>query len=100
MLDDLVELPLVESPYQLVTKGFTNLQNQDLLTVSDLKADEWFTLKFELQPTIYHLEKADKLRVILYSTDFEHTVRDNRKVTYEIDLSQSKLIIPIESVKK
>ena len=100
MLDDLVELPLVESPYQLVTKGFTNLQNKDLLTVSDLKADEWFTLKFELQPTIYHLEKADKLRVILYSTDFEHTVRDNRKVTYEIDLSQSKLIIPIESVKK
>ncbi|WP_254554079.1 hypothetical protein, partial [Salmonella enterica] len=40
MLDDLVELPLVESPYQLVTKGFTNLQNKDLLTVSDLKADE------------------------------------------------------------
>lgn len=37
--------------------------------------------------------------VILYSTDFEHTVRDNRKVTYEIDLSQSKLIIPIESMK-
>ncbi|RZI49209.1 Xaa-Pro dipeptidyl-peptidase [Lactococcus kimchii] len=97
MLDDLVELPLVKSPYQLITKGFLNLQNEHLLTTNSIAADEWFTVKFDLQPTIYHLEKTDHLRVILYSTDFEHTVRDNREVTYDIDLSQSKLIIPTES---
>lgn len=100
MLDDLLELPLVTSPYQVITKGFTNLQNRQLLTTNSIPDGEWMTLKFELQPTIYHLEKADCLRLILYSTDFEHTVRDNRELIYDIDLSHSKLIIPIESVEK
>ncbi|MCL2113005.1 MAG: Xaa-Pro dipeptidyl-peptidase [Streptococcaceae bacterium] len=100
MLDDLLELPLTSSPYQVITKGFLNLQNENLMTTTSVSSDEWMTVKFSLQPTIYHLEKSDKLRVILYSTDFEHTVRDNRDVTYDIDLSHSKLIIPVESEKK
>ncbi|HFO0708539.1 TPA: CocE/NonD family hydrolase C-terminal non-catalytic domain-containing protein, partial [Streptococcus pyogenes] len=49
------------------------------------------------QPTIYHLEKGDTLRVILYTTDFEHTVRDNSNYALTIDLSQSQLIVPIAS---
>ena len=100
MLDDLLELPLIKSPYQLVSKGFLNLQNETPQQTHSFPANEWVTVNFELQPTIYQLKKADTLRVILYSTDFEHTIRDNREVTYEIDLSRSKLILPVESVKK
>ncbi|MFC4651805.1 Xaa-Pro dipeptidyl-peptidase [Lactococcus nasutitermitis] len=96
-LEDLREIPLVNSPYQVMSKGFLNLQNhENLMSISEIKADEWFTVRLKLQPTIYQLEKDDKLRILLYSTDFEHTVRDNRDVTYNIDLSQSKLIIPCE----
>ncbi len=96
-LENLQELPLVDSPYQLMTKGFLNLQNRERLTkITTVEADEWFTVKFKLQPTIYKLEKGDKLRLLIYSTDFEHTVRDNREVTYEIDFSQSRIIFPVE----
>ena len=98
MLENLMEIPLTDSPYQLVTKGFLNLQNrEELLTVSSIPENEWMTFSLTLQPTIYQLEKGDKLRLLLYSTDFEHTVRDNRELTYEVDLGSSKIIFPISS---
>lgn len=98
MLENLMELPFTESPYQLVTKGFINLQNrEDLLTVSPVPENEWMTFSLQLQPTFYQLEKGDKLRLLLYSTDFEHTVRDNREATYEVDLGSSKIIFPVNS---
>jgi len=94
MLDDLTELPFVDSPYQVVSKGFTNLENrQSLLSTSIVPVNEWFTVNLSLQPTVYQLNKGDKLRLVLYSTDFEHTIRDNREVTYQIDYSESKIIL-------
>ena len=97
-LEHLQELPLVDSPYQVMTKGFLNLQNRDsLTTISEIPENEWFTARFTLQPTIYKLEKGDHMRLLLYSTDFEHTIRDNRMLTYAIDLSQSKIIFPEET---
>lgn len=80
-----------------MTKGFLNLQNRnDLMEISEIPENEWLDVHFGVQPTIYKLEKGDKIRILIYSTDFEHTVRDNRHVTYDIDLSQSKIIFPIE----
>ena len=64
MLDDLLELPLIKSPYQLVSKGFLNLQNETPQQTHSFPANEWVTVNFELQPTIYQLKKADTLRVI------------------------------------
>ena len=55
------------------------------------------TVNLKLQPTLHQLKKGDKLRLLLYSTDFEHTVRDNRELTYEVDLGASKIIFPIDS---
>ncbi|MDT2583788.1 Xaa-Pro dipeptidyl-peptidase [Lactococcus petauri] len=96
MLENLMEIPLVDSPYQLMTKGFLNLQNrEELRTISPIVENEWLTVNLKLQPTLHQLEKGDKLRLLLYSTDFEHTVRDNREVTYEVDLGSSKIIFPV-----
>ncbi|MDR2977056.1 MAG: Xaa-Pro dipeptidyl-peptidase [Streptococcaceae bacterium] len=93
--ENLVEIPLRESQYQVISKGFLNLQNREnLTTICPVTAGEWMTVRMSLQPTIYSLEETDNLRLLIYSSDFEHTVRDNRDVTYEIDLSQSKLILP------
>ena len=95
MLDDLRDLTLVDKPYQVVTKGFMNLQNRQQLTeVNSVVADDWFRVKLRLQPTIYDFQAGDTLRLALYSTDFEHTVRDNREVSYAINLEKSRLYIP------
>ena len=98
MLDDLRELSLVDSPYQVVTKGFMNLQNREKLTeINSVIPDEWMRVEMRLQPTIYEFEANDTLRLVIYSTDFEHTIRDNREVTYDINLEKSRLYIPKES---
>lgn len=95
MLENLCELPFRENEQRVVTKGYLNLQNRnDLLLVEDITADEWMDIQFELQPTIYKLKKGDTLRLVLYTTDFEITIRDNTNYHLTVDLAQSTLTIP------
>jgi len=96
MLDNLVELPHTETPHRVITKGFINLQNRtNLLTVEEVTPDQWLEFSFELQPTIYKMKKGDQLRLVLYTTDFEHTVRDKTDYQLTVDLEQSSLDLPI-----
>jgi X-Pro dipeptidyl-peptidase len=93
--ENLMELPFVDSPYRVVTKGYLNLQNRnDLLTVEDVPADEWMTFNWDLQPTIYKFQKGTNIRLILYTTDFEITIRDNSEWIISVDLTQSKMLLP------
>ena len=95
MLENLCELPFRPDAQRVVTKGYLNLQNRnDLLLVEDITADEWMDVQFELQPTIYKLKEGDTLRLVLYTTDFEITIRDNTAYQLTVDLEQSTLIIP------
>ena len=95
MLDNLVELPFAETPYRVITKGFINLQNRtNLLTVEEVTPDQWLEFSFELQPTIYKMKKGDQLRLVLYTTDFEHTVRDKTDYQLTVDLKKSSLDLP------
>ena len=95
MLENLCELPIRPDTQRVVTKGYLNLQNRnDLLLVEDVTADEWMDVQFELQPTIYKLKEGDTLRLVLYTTDFEITIRDNTAYQLTVDLEQSTLILP------
>ncbi|WP_049508305.1 Xaa-Pro dipeptidyl-peptidase [Streptococcus anginosus] len=95
MLDHLMELPFKETPHRVITKGFLNLQNRtDLLTVEEVTPDQWLEFSFELQPTIYKMQSGNTLRLVLYTTDFEHTVRDNTDYHLTIDLANSSLDVP------
>ena len=95
MLDNLMELPFADTPHRVITKGFLNLQNRtDLLTVEEVVPNQWMELSFELQPTIYNMAKGAKLRLVLYTTDFEHTVRDKTDYKLTIDLEKSSLDLP------
>ena len=97
MLDNLCELPFSPNAQRVITKGYLNLQNrQDLLKIDEIKPDEWMEFQFELQPTIYKLQKDDTLRLVLYSTDFEITIRDNTNYHLTVDLAQSNLEIPFQ----
>ena len=99
MLENLNELPFRENAQRVVTKGYLNLQNRnDLLLVEDITADEWMDVQFELQPTIYKLKEGDTLRLVLYTTDFEITIRDNTAYQLTVDLEQSSIILPCQEV--
>ena len=97
MLENLCELPFSPNAQRVITKGYLNLQNRhDLLKIEEVKPDEWMEFQFELQPTIYKLRKGDTIRLVLYTTDFEITVRDNTDYQLTVDLAQSSLEIPYQ----
>ena len=99
MLENLCELPFRPDAQRVVTKGYLNLQNRnDLLIVENINADEWMDIQFELQPTIYKLKEGDTLRLVLYTTDFEITIRDNTTYHLTVELEQSTLILPCQKV--
>ena len=95
MLENLCELPFNPSAQRVITKGCLNLQNRDdLLTIEEIQPNEWMDFKLELQPTIYKLKEGDTLRLVLYTTDFEITIRDNTDYHLTVDLAQSTITIP------
>ena len=97
MLENLCELPFSQNAQRVITKGYLNLQNRhDLLKIEEVKPDEWMEFQFELQPTIYKLKEGDTLRLVLYTTDFEITIRDNTDYQLTVDLAQSSLEIPYQ----
>ena len=97
MLENLCELPFNPNAQRVITKGYLNLQNRnDLLKIEEVKLDEWMEFQFELQPTIYKLKEGDTLRLVLYTTDFEITVRDNTDYQLTVDLAKSSLEIPYQ----
>ncbi|KXT77980.1 Xaa-Pro dipeptidyl-peptidase [Streptococcus sp. DD13] len=95
MLDNLVELPYTSSAHRVISKAYLNLQNRnDLLKVEDVPADEWLEITLDFQPTIYKMRKGSQLRLVLYTTDFEITVRDQTDYQLTVDLAHSSLAIP------
>lgn len=97
MLENLCELPFSPNAQRVITKGYLNLQNRhDLLKIEEINPDEWMEFQFELQPTIYKLKEGDTVRLVLYTTDFEITVRDNTDYHLTVDLAQSNLEIPFQ----
>lgn len=92
--ENLVELPFVKGQERVLTKGHLNLQNRNgLLQIDSVVPDDWLTITLELQPTIYQLAKGAKLRLLLYTTDFEHTIRDNSD--YTLTLKDVTLTLPV-----
>ena len=99
MLENLCELPFNPSAQRVITKGYLNLQNRtNLLTIEEIHPNEWMDFKLEFQPTIYKLKEGDTLRLVLYTTDFEITIRDNTDYDLTVDLAQSSLILPCQKV--
>lgn len=91
--EDLRELPMSICEERVVTKGVINLQNRhDLLQIETVEPDQWMHFDFKLQPTIYRLNEGDSLRLVLYTTDFEHTIRDNSNYCLTIDLGDSYMV--------
>ena len=88
-------MPFKQAKYRVIINGHLNLQNRiEHLSIENVTPNEWMTIGLDLQPTIYKLNKGDKLRLVLYTTDFEHTIRDNSDYEVTVDLSLSKMTLP------
>lgn len=83
------------TPAKLISRGHCNMQNPvNPAKVIDLRAGQWVNVKFNLQPIFHHLIKGHNLKLVLFGTDYEMTLRGNEQITYTVDLSKSQLTIP------
>ncbi|MBB1079521.1 Xaa-Pro dipeptidyl-peptidase [Limosilactobacillus sp. STM2_1] len=95
--DDLREFKLQKSPttYKVIASGHINLQNRHTpAQVDNLDANQFVSVNFDLQPIFHRLAAGHQLGVIIYSTDYEYTLRGNEQIEYQLDLSGCQLSIP------
>lgn len=95
--DNLREFKLQKKPtnYKVIASGHINLQNRHSpAQVDSLTAGQFITVTFELQPIFHRLVKGHQLGIIIYSTDYEYTLRGNEQIDYQLDLAGSHLDIP------
>lgn len=80
---------------KVIASGHINLQNRhDPAHVDDLQANQFVTVRFALQPIFHHLVAGHQLGLIIYSTDYEFTLRANDDLSYQLDLAGCQLVIP------
>ncbi|WPC17192.1 Xaa-Pro dipeptidyl-peptidase [Pediococcus inopinatus] len=97
--DNLREFTLQKeaTPWKMITKGHINLQNRhNAYQVDELKANDFYDLTVDLQPTFYHLLAGHQLGLVVYATDFATTVRGNQELQYSLQINQCKITLPIK----
>ncbi|MRN05834.1 Xaa-Pro dipeptidyl-peptidase [Lactobacillus sp. 0.1XD8-4] len=95
--DDLREFKLQKSSTtdKIIASGHINLQNRHTpAQVDNLTANQFVTVKFNLQPIFHRLVAGHQLGLIIYSTDYEYTLRGNERIEYQLDLAGCHLNIP------
>ena len=95
--DDLREFKLAKETtnYKVIASGHINLQNRNNpAQVNELAANQFVTVKFDLQPIFHRIVAGHQLRIIIYSTDYEYTLRGNERIEYQLALNGCHLSIP------
>ncbi|MDR2833354.1 MAG: Xaa-Pro dipeptidyl-peptidase [Streptococcaceae bacterium] len=96
--EDLKEILLssMETSEKMISIGHLNLQNRENSWKNEeVKADEYMSVTFELQPTHYRLPKGRKIGLVLYATDYDYTLQGNEEIEYVVDLDKLQLSLPI-----
>lgn len=96
--DDLKEfLPEKKaSAYRKFTDAHMNMQNRtNNYQSDDLKPGQYSNFTIAFQPTFWRLLKGHQLGLIIYATDMDYTIRSNQDISYTVDLSASKIELPL-----
>ncbi|WDF83593.1 Xaa-Pro dipeptidyl-peptidase [Lacticaseibacillus pabuli] len=89
-----------DSEAKLISFAHVNTQNPDSPAVSVAPAHgEELTLNMPLQPTRFAMHKDCKLALIVHGADMAQTIRPDVATNFKINLSGSKLTLPIRTIK-
>ncbi|WP_395319291.1 Xaa-Pro dipeptidyl-peptidase [Fructilactobacillus frigidiflavus] len=94
--DDLREFTLNKkaTPFKLISEVHLNLQNRTSPAINEpIEPNQFYNVELKFQPTFYRLPKDRKLALVLYSTDYEMTNRNNQPITYRVN-PEATLSIP------
>ena len=97
----LVSLPWIEEPKgkitdNLITRGWADPQNHRSLTESEpLVPDQFYDLKFSLQPDDQIIAAGEKIGLMIFSSDPEFTLLPEAGTLLTVDLEGTQLDLPI-----
>lgn len=94
--DDLREFTLNKkaTPFKLISEVHLNLQNRTSPAINEpIEPNQFYNVELKFQPTFYRLPKDRKLALVLYSTDYEMTNRNNQPIAYGVN-PEATLSIP------
>ncbi|WP_035336854.1 Xaa-Pro dipeptidyl-peptidase [Dokdonia sp. PRO95] len=97
---------LVSLPYEegkeikitdnLITRGWADPQNYASIRKSEpLKKGEFYEVTFDLMPDDQIIRKGQQIGLMIFSSDSEFTVLPNPGTELTVDLSKTKLTLPI-----
>ncbi|WP_339845311.1 Xaa-Pro dipeptidyl-peptidase [uncultured Dokdonia sp.] len=97
---------LVSLPYEegkgikitdnLITRGWADPQNHASIRKSEpLKKGEFYEVTFDLMPDDQIIRKGQQIGLMIFSSDSEFTVLPNPGTELTVDLSKTKLTLPV-----
>ncbi|GAA1301609.1 X-Pro dipeptidyl-peptidase [Planotetraspora silvatica] len=91
---------VVSRPLEIVARGWIDVQNRDSLTTSSpLPAGESATVTWDTLPQDYTFKQGHRLGVILAGTDSSYSRDTATGAAVTVDLSKSKVTLPLVSDK-
>tara|TARA_R110002072_G_scaffold62199_1_gene155860 strand:+ start:11195 stop:12268 length:1074 start_codon:yes stop_codon:yes gene_type:complete len=80
----------------IITRGWADLQNYKSLTKSaPLKVGKFYEMTFEFQPDDQIIKKGQQIGLMIFSSDSEFTLLPKPGTELTVDLSSTKITIPI-----
>ena len=80
----------------VITRGWADPQNHKSLRESEpLKPGAWYDLEFDLQPDDQVVRAGQKIGLMIFSSDPEHTLHPKAGTELTVDLSATALTLPV-----
>ncbi|WP_079508653.1 Xaa-Pro dipeptidyl-peptidase [Mesobacillus jeotgali] len=89
------------APYEVVTRGWFDAQNWKTIELDDpLKAGKSYKFEWNALPEDYVFKAGHRIGVIIAGSDRRRSIPSSTKATFEVELGQSYISLPIVSGKK
>ena len=80
----------------IITRGWADLQNHTSLSKSaPLVPGKFYSMKFDLQPDDQIIKKGQQIGLMLFSSDSEYTISPKPGTELTIDLSKTRISLPV-----
>lgn len=85
----------------IITRGWADLQNHKSLTESaPLKPNTFYKMTFDLQPDDQIIKKGQQIGLLIFSSDSSYTLLPEPGTKLTVDLTETKIRIPIVGGEK
>ncbi len=84
------------SKYKIISRGHLNAQNRtNIWSKEELEPGKYYSYNFEMTPTDYIIKSGHKLGLIIYGTDVEQTLRQEKVTIIKVKPATIDVKVPL-----